>query len=54
MHEAVTLAVAMKEFFGLQPGQKVLDFAAELKKLTPEDKEEIKTLLQAKGVEIKE
>lgn len=32
---------ACKEYFGTKPGQKLTEFAAELKALTPEDKAEM-------------
>ncbi len=37
----MTGAVILKKFFGLKPGQKLQEFAAEIRTLTPEDKEEL-------------
>jgi hypothetical protein len=54
MEQAISLSVAMKDFFGLQPGQKVMDFAQELKALTPEDKAEIRAEFEKLGIKIKE
>ncbi len=34
-------AKTLKDFFGLRPGEGLKDFAAELKALTPEDKEQL-------------
>lgn len=42
-------AAQMLAFFGLLPGQTMKDFHAELKILSPEDKEELATLLTAAG-----
>jgi len=36
---------AAKRFFGLKPGETLQEFAAELKQLTPADKEELCVLL---------
>ena len=36
-----SFAGACREFFGMQPGQKIADFGAELKSLTHEDKVEL-------------
>ena len=43
---------AMKDFFGMQPGQSLKDFGAELKKLTDEDRAEFKAGLEANGYTI--
>lgn len=45
-------AVAMKNFFGMLPGQTVADFSRELKALTTEDRAEFKTLLATVGYEV--
>jgi hypothetical protein len=42
---------AVKEFFGLLPGQTLLQFGAELKALTYEDKQEIAQGLRAIGID---
>ena len=39
----------MKEYFGLKPGQTVVQFAQELKELTPESKNEFCDMLNAAG-----
>lgn len=40
---------ACKEFFGFKPGQKLSDFAAEIKALSPSDKAEIAQGLRDAG-----
>ena len=40
-------AAAAKEYFGFLPGQNVSSFGAELKKLTPQDREEMRPGLEA-------
>ena len=35
------MLVTLKEYFGFKPGQTTLDFSAEVKELTPTDKEEL-------------
>jgi hypothetical protein len=52
--DAVGLTVAMKQHFGLLPGQTLHDFSAELKKLTAEDKAAIKADLEKIGYVIKD
>lgn len=43
----VSFAKACADFFGKKPGQKLQDFAQELRALTPEDREEMAPLLTA-------
>lgn len=42
---------AMKQYFGLRPGETLRDFAAELKMLTKEDKQEFAEMLRGEGVD---
>lgn len=37
----MTGAVILKKYFGLKSGQKLQEFAAEIRTLTPEDKDEL-------------
>lgn len=48
----MTFAVAMKDFFGILPGQKLSNFMDELKALTVEDKTYFKVGLEQNGYEI--
>jgi hypothetical protein len=48
----MTFMAACRDFFGLKEGQSGMDFGKELKELTPNDREEIKTGLTALGYEI--
>lgn len=52
---SVSQAMALKEYFGLKPEQNVMDFARELKELTPEAKTEL-AMAAAKelGVKLKD
>lgn len=53
MEKAVTGAVILKKYFGLKDGQKLQEFAAEIRELTPEDKEELVRLAAEElGVEV--
>ena len=46
-----TFTAACKDFFGFKDGQKLSEFAAELKALTPEDKQDIFEGFKAIGIE---
>lgn len=50
--QTMAFAAAMKHFFGLLPNQGLMDFAAELKALSPEDKAFFKAGLQMNGYNI--
>jgi hypothetical protein len=52
--EQVSLAAAAKQFFGLLPGQALMDFHTEWKKLTEKDKAEIKAEFLKAGIPVKE
>lgn len=41
MSEPVSFVSRCKEYFGLLPGQTLMEFSAELKKLTPKDRAEL-------------
>lgn len=43
--ESIAFASACKQFFGVRPGNTLLQFAQELKALTPQDKVEMAPLL---------
>lgn len=43
------LTVALRDFFGLKPGQTLGEFAAEIRQLTADDKAFFKTHLEAAG-----
>lgn len=47
------LTVALMKFFGRQPNQDIRGFADEVKKLTPEDKTELKAALEKEFQETK-
>lgn len=49
--QPVTFVVACKQFFGLLPGQTLQEFAAELRKLTAEDKTELIKLFAEIGID---
>lgn len=53
-NEKPSLTMALKQYFGMKPEQKISEFAEELKRLTPKDKQELKEMLQAIGIETKE
>ena len=42
---AIKFVVACRKFFGMKPGQTLLEFSHELKALTEEDKKELAGLL---------
>ena len=42
---------AMKDFFGLLPGQSVMQFGAELKTLSDAEKHEFASALRASGID---
>jgi len=46
-----TFVLAMKDFFGVKPGETIRDFAAELKALTYEDKMEFAMGLRKMGLD---
>ena len=48
----VPFATACKEFFGFKEGQNSGGFLAELKALTPKDKEDLKALFPSVGITI--
>jgi hypothetical protein len=50
-NKSVTFVVACKQFFGLLPNQTLQEFAAELRKLTPEDKQELIKLFAEIGID---
>lgn len=52
MPRKCTFVVAMKEFFGLLPGQKLTDFMVELKALNDNDKAYFQKGLEQNGYEI--
>ena len=53
MAESIGFVVACKRYFGLKSGQKMSEFAAELKALTPKDREEMAPQLsKALGVTV--
>lgn len=55
MEKEQTRVVILRNFFGLLPGQKLQDFAKEIKGLTPADKIELSDLAAKElGVKIKE
>jgi len=43
--QPIKLAVACKQFFGLKTGQAIGEFAAEIRELTPQDREELASML---------
>jgi hypothetical protein len=47
--EPMSYVKAMKDFFGFKPGQSLMEFAAELKALTPADKLEFIEGLKQNG-----
>lgn len=49
--QPVTFVVACKQFFGLLPNQTLQEFAAELRKLTPDDKQELIKLFAEIGID---
>ena len=51
-NKPVSFAIAAKDFFGLLPGQRVADFAVELKALTEADRAEMTEDLRAVGYNI--
>ena len=52
MMQEMSLAAALKTYFGFKPGQKLIDFMAELKELTPEDKEYFKREFLKVGIKV--
>lgn len=50
--EKVSFVVACKKFFGILPGQSLMDFQKEIKALTPKDKEELTAMFPSVGFEI--
>ncbi len=46
----MAFSAAMKHFFGLKPGQSIMEFGAELKQLTFDDKMEFAKMLRAQGI----
>lgn len=51
---AMSYPQAMKDFFGLHPGQTLALFVGELKALTPADKAEMVAGLKANGYTLKD
>jgi hypothetical protein len=47
-----TFMAACRDFFGLHPGQTAMQFGAEIKALTDEDRKEIRAGLEKEGYEI--
>ena len=47
----MTFVAACGQFFGLLPGQTLMEFALELKKLAPVDKEELIKLFVTVGID---
>ena len=45
-----SFTAAMKEYFGLQPGQSIMDFGKEVAKLSYEEKVEFCEMLRSIGV----
>ena len=54
MPEQLTFTQAMNRCFGKKEGQSMAQFADELKKLTPEDKEYFKAEFAKVGIEVVE
>lgn len=52
MSKPTTFTAAMKDFFGLLPEQKLMEFAAELKTLSAEDREYFRKGLVQNGYPI--
>lgn len=52
MKKEMTQLQAFKDFFGLKPGQDNQGFFAEVKALTPADREELKAGLEQNGYTI--
>lgn len=52
--EQMTLITAIRKHIGMLPGQGLQDFAADVRRLTPEDREWFKREFVAIGVEITE
>ncbi len=52
MEKKMTFMSACRDFFGLLPGQTALQFGAEIKALTPEDRAEIQAGLEQLGYKI--
>lgn len=49
MPEVCGFVLACKKFFNTKPGQSLVEFAGELKKLTPQDRLELAELLEGTG-----
>lgn len=47
----VSFIHACREFFGMLPGQTLQQFAAEIKQLTPDDKQELIKLFRQVGLD---
>lgn len=47
-----TFTVACKDFFGLKPGQTLMEFSAELKALTAKDRDDLKGYFTQIGIQI--
>lgn len=50
--KVTSLTVACKEYFGYKPGQTLGEFVAEVKELTPDDREYFKKHFPAVGYQI--
>lgn len=47
-----SFVVCLKKFFGLKPHQTLKEFVAEVKLLTPKDREELTGMLEKEGYEV--
>ena len=47
-----SFVVCLKKFFGLKPHQTLKEFVAEVKQLTPKDREELTEMLEKEGYEV--
>lgn len=53
--DTISKVGALREYFGMKPGQQLADFAKEIKQLSPEEKDELANLAAtALGKVIKE
>lgn len=53
-HKKCTFVVACRDYFGLLHGQTLKDFSAELKALTPKDRQELCAMFPTVGYDILE
>lgn len=47
-----SFVVCLKKFFGTKPHQTLKEFVAEVKELTPKDREELAGMLEKEGYEV--